>query len=89
MAALQLFQHLLPWLGAIDTWHDLTQLGVVWHSSIGHWAIDWGPFAALMDTDVFKPVRQFFNYFIQSGQVWALLIGSIVGYLFRSLTSYG
>lgn len=26
--------------------------------------------------------------FIQSGQVWALLVGFIVGYLFRSITSY-
>lgn len=26
--------------------------------------------------------------FIQSGQVWALLIGFVVGYIFRSITSY-
>lgn len=26
--------------------------------------------------------------FIQSGQVWALVIGFIVGYVFRSITSY-
>ncbi|MGF1601529.1 MAG: hypothetical protein ACFCU8_05810 [Thermosynechococcaceae cyanobacterium] len=26
--------------------------------------------------------------FIQSGQVWALLIGFVVGYVFRSMTSY-
>ena len=26
--------------------------------------------------------------FIQSGQVWALLIGMAVGYLFRSFTAY-
>lgn len=26
--------------------------------------------------------------FIQSGQVWALLIGFVVGYIFRSLTAY-
>jgi hypothetical protein len=28
------------------------------------------------------------NNFIQSGQVWALLIGLVVGYIFRSITSY-
>lgn len=28
------------------------------------------------------------NNFIQSGQVWALIIGFIVGYVFRSITSY-
>ncbi|NJK40708.1 MAG: hypothetical protein HC934_03845 [Acaryochloridaceae cyanobacterium SU_2_1] len=26
--------------------------------------------------------------FIQSGQVWALVIGFIVGYVFRSITAY-
>lgn len=29
-----------------------------------------------------------FNNFVQSGQVWALIIGLILGYLIRSLTSY-
>jgi hypothetical protein len=28
------------------------------------------------------------NNFIQSGQVWALIIGFIIGYVFRSITSY-
>ena len=28
------------------------------------------------------------NNFIQTGQVWALLIGFVVGYIFRSLTAY-
>ena len=26
--------------------------------------------------------------FIESGQVWALLIGIIIGYIFRSITAY-
>jgi hypothetical protein len=29
-----------------------------------------------------------FDNFIQSGQVWALLLGFVLGYLFRSLTTY-
>lgn len=28
------------------------------------------------------------NHFIQTGQVWALAIGFIVGYIFRSITAY-
>ena len=28
------------------------------------------------------------NHFIQSGQVWALLIGIIVGYMVRTFTSF-
>lgn len=30
-----------------------------------------------------------FNRFVKSGQLWALLIGIVVGYVFRSFTSYG
>jgi hypothetical protein len=37
--------------------------------------------------DLFSNVGQSWNNFIQSGQVWALGIGFVVGYLFRSLTS--
>lgn len=88
MAALEIFQHLVPHLGELTSWqgfaHQFAHHGLVWHSTI-----DWSLFAALLETDVFKPVRGFFDYFVKSGQVWALLIGSIVGYLFRSLTSYG
>jgi hypothetical protein len=83
MAAFELFQHTLLWLGDVGSWHDLTQHGLIWHGAIDSSVL------AQFETDVFKPVRGFFNYFIQSGQVWALLIGTVVGYLFRSLTSYG
>lgn len=37
--------------------------------------------------DLFNNVGQSWDHFIQSGQVWALAIGFVVGYLFRSLTS--
>lgn len=84
MAVFQLLQHVMPWLGDVGSWHTLVPHAWFWHGSIDH-----SIFAALLDTDVFKPVRMFFSYFIKSGQIWALLIGSIVGYLFRSLTSYG
>jgi hypothetical protein len=37
--------------------------------------------------DLLTNVSQAWNNFIQSGQVWALMIGFVVGYLFRGLTS--
>lgn len=94
MVALELLQPIVPCLGELTSWHNLTHYGLLWQLSSDWSLFDWnlsapGLFAALLDTDVFKPVRTFFDYFIQSGQVWALLIGSIVGYIFRSLTSYG
>ncbi len=50
---------------------------------------DWSLLAQQFETDVFADFRNFFNNFVESGQVWALIIGVIIGYMLRSLTSYG
>ncbi len=42
----------------------------------------------LKQTDLAGDVQKAFNHFVATGQIWALLTGLIVGYLFRSLTSY-
>ncbi len=39
-------------------------------------------------TDLVGDVQKAFDHFVATGQIWALLTGLIVGYLFRSLTSY-
>ncbi|MEM6399825.1 MAG: hypothetical protein AAF757_06270 [Cyanobacteria bacterium P01_D01_bin.116] len=41
------------------------------------------------DPDLLGQVQKSFNNFVETGQVWALLIGLVVGYLVRNLTSYG
>ncbi|MBD2090690.1 hypothetical protein H6F67_12580 [Microcoleus sp. FACHB-1515] len=38
---------------------------------------------------VFSSFSAALDNFIQSGQVWAFLIGLVLGYLVRSFTSYG
>ncbi|HEY9823939.1 MAG TPA: hypothetical protein V6D19_00710 [Stenomitos sp.] len=38
--------------------------------------------------DLFGSMQQAWNNFILTGQVWALIIGFVVGYIFRSITSY-
>lgn len=38
------------------------------------------------DPRVLDQIKENFDYFIQSGQVWALGIGFFLGYLFRSFT---
>ncbi len=43
--------------------------------------------AQAVKDDLFNNVGQSWNNFIQSGQVWALGIGFMVGYFFRGLTS--
>lgn len=43
----------------------------------------------IQDPDLLGNWQKAFDNFIQSGQVWALLIGFVLGYIFRGLTSYG
>lgn len=80
---IDLIQHAVPWFADLTAWSEASQHGLFWHSSI-----DWS-LLAQFDTDVFRPVREFINNFIESGQVWALIIGLILGYILKSLTSYG
>jgi hypothetical protein len=40
------------------------------------------------DVDVIAQMEEAFQNFIETGQVWALLIGLVLGYIFRSFTAY-
>lgn len=40
------------------------------------------------DIDIIGDMRDAWDNFIDSGQVWALLIGLLVGYMFRGMTSF-
>lgn len=40
------------------------------------------------DVDILADMEGAWNNFIETGQVWALLIGVFFGYLFKSLTNY-
>jgi hypothetical protein len=40
------------------------------------------------EVDVLAQMQDAYKNFIDSGQVWALLIGLILGYIFRSFTAY-
>jgi hypothetical protein len=69
---------------------DSTVLDSTVHHAIAQ--LNWNDslvFAQQLETDSFKGFRAAMDYFIKSGQVWALLIGLVVGYIFKSLTSYG
>ena len=57
----------------------------VWHGN----AADWLLLAQQFDTDPSAGIREWFSNLIATGQLWALIIGFIVGYLFRGFTSYG
>lgn len=44
--------------------------------------------AQQFDQDVLADLGNAFNTFIESGQIWALLIGIVLGYMVRSVTTY-
>lgn len=41
------------------------------------------------DADLVADFKEAFNNFIESGQVWAFILGIIIGYLLRKFTTYG
>ncbi len=45
--------------------------------------------AQQIDNDLETNVKEAFNNFIESGQVWAFILGIIIGYLLRKFTTYG
>ncbi|MGP1387416.1 MAG: hypothetical protein ACTS2F_27900 [Thainema sp.] len=44
---------------------------------------------AQFEQDLWGDVSGAFNNFVESGQLWALLIGIVLGYLLKGLTSFG
>ena len=49
--------------------------------------VDWTILAQQFDQDILGDLQKAFGNFVDSGQVWALLIGVIVGYFFKSITT--
>ncbi|MBD2308383.1 MULTISPECIES: hypothetical protein [Chroococcidiopsis] len=51
-----------------------------WHSTLAQ---------SIKDPDLLGQWQKAFDHFIQTGQVWALLIGIFIGFLVKSMTSFG
>jgi hypothetical protein len=80
---IDVMQHLMG-LAPVDMWADLQQ-GWIWQI---HW--DWSHLAQQQfNTDVFAATRGWFDNFLKSGQVWALVIGFVLGFVLRGMSSYG
>jgi hypothetical protein len=56
-------------------------------NGFSHSLISGSIWIAQIKDDLFNNMGQSWNNFIQSGQVWALCIGFVLGYLFRGITS--
>lgn len=55
------------------------------------WYLPWHSTLAqnIKDPDLLGQWQKAFDHFVQSGQVWALLIGIFIGFLLKSMTSFG
>ncbi len=55
-----------------------------------HLPVDWTVLAQqIKDPNVLGQMEKAFTHFVKSGQMWAMLIGFFIGYMFRNLTSFG
>ncbi len=43
---------------------------------------------AIQEPDILGDIQNTFNNFVQTGQIWALILGFFIGYFFRGMTSY-
>ncbi|MGB7442449.1 MAG: hypothetical protein WA919_15400 [Coleofasciculaceae cyanobacterium] len=60
-----------------------------WEGLISQIPVDWLFLAqSVEDPDVLGQMQDAWNNFVSSGQIWALLLGLIIGYMFRGFTSF-
>lgn len=69
------------WLVDLTHWTDVLQ--------VIHWHLPLELAQQFKEPDLWGDVQRTFNNFVKTGQVWAFLIGLVMGYVFRSFTSYG
>jgi hypothetical protein len=68
------------YLGSLINLEDTSVVGVSQTSAV--------VIAQQFDQDILGDIVNAWNTFIQSGQVWALIIGLVIGYLIRGITAY-
>jgi hypothetical protein len=68
---------------------------ILFLSSLGSASLHHLPNAAALlaliegkDVDIMYQIQNGWETFIKTGQVWALIIGFVLGYMFRGMTSY-
>jgi hypothetical protein len=57
-----------------------------------HWQLpsDWLVLAQqFKEPDIPGDVSKAFNHFVKTGQIWAFMIGIVLGYMVKTFTSYG
>ena len=68
----------------ISPWHD-----ALWQGVNHLFSIDWHGLAQLKtETDLFGQVSGAWDNFVKTGQIWALLIGIVFGYMIKAFTTF-
>lgn len=62
------------------TTHDINFLDLFLHK-----AYSWQLFAQQVDVDLWSDVQKAWSHFIECGQVWALLVGLVIGWMVKSI----
>lgn len=70
----------------LDTFsHGSSVLGTLHHQ----FSVGWLVLAQeVPNTDILANIQGAWSNFVKTGQIWALLIGLAIGYIFRSMTSF-
>lgn len=58
------------------------------NAQLGETLIAQKSYSSIQEVDIIADMKDAWDHFIETGQVWALLIGLFVGYMFRGLTSF-
>lgn len=80
---INIMQDTTTWLMGMAHWTDALQM-IHWHLPL-----DLAILNKPLEVDLAGDVQRAFNNFVKTGQVWAFLVGIILGYLFRTFTSFG
>ncbi|UBF27872.1 hypothetical protein K9N68_08225 [Kovacikia minuta CCNUW1] len=80
---ISMMQDSTTWLTGLTQCTDLIQT-FHWHLPLELSVLD-----KPLEVDLGGDVQRAFNNFVKTGQVWAFLIGLVLGYLFKTFTSYG
>jgi hypothetical protein len=70
---------LTAWFAILTHWSDSLR-DLIWN-------VDWTVLAQQFNQDIMKDIQDGFNNFVKSGQLWATIIGFVLGYLLRSVTA--
>ncbi len=58
--------------------------------SVTLWSTDqWVLAQQITQTDIVGDLQKWFNNLVKTGQLWAFLLGLVVGYLVKTFTSFG